>query len=118
MHDYGMTGYLGSLIIIEPLPFLDMIALEQSARLILTDSGGVQKEAFFYQVPCITMRDETEWVETVDMGWNRLVGANFDLIKAAVDDALDGKFLMRPSSPYGEGDAAKKIFSRMMSYAD
>jgi UDP-GlcNAc3NAcA epimerase len=65
--EYGLSQHLKALIVTEPLPFLDMVALEQAARIILTDSGGVQKEAFFYGVPCITMRDETEWVETVEL---------------------------------------------------
>ncbi|MDT9106017.1 UDP-N-acetylglucosamine 2-epimerase, partial [Escherichia coli] len=67
---------LKALHVLDPLPFLDMVALEQAASVILTDSGGVQKEAFFYRVPCITMRDETEWLETVELGWNQLAGAD------------------------------------------
>lgn len=101
----NLESLLRNVRIVEPLAFLDMIALEQSAKAILTDSGGVQKEAFFYQVPCITLRDETEWVETVASGWNQLVGADRERIQKAVAT------LSTPSSspsPFGHGDAAKR----------
>lgn len=71
---------------VEPLGYLDMITLEKSARLILTDSGGIQKEAFWLGVPCLTLRGETEWVETVAVGWNRVVGSNAEAIVSAVRD--------------------------------
>lgn len=110
LQQFGLERHLAVLTVVEPLPFLDMVALEQAARVILTDSGGVQKEAFFYRVPCITMRDETEWVETVESGWNRLVGADFNLIVDAVDIALSGSVIDMRFSPYGDGRAAEKIF--------
>jgi UDP-N-acetylglucosamine 2-epimerase len=92
----------------EPVGYLDMLQLEQQARAILTDSGGVQKEAYFFGVPCITLREETEWVETVQIGWNRLVGADRDEIVAAVRDIRVP--IERPPL-FGDGHAAEKIVS-------
>jgi len=73
-----------NLKLLEPVGYFEMIALEQSARMILTDSGGIQKEAYWLEVPCITLRDETEWVETVEAGWNVLTGADSQNILRAV----------------------------------
>lgn len=112
--DYGLESLLGRLTITEPLPFLDMVALEQSSRLILTDSGGVQKEAFFYGVPCITMRDETEWVETVDLGWNQLVGSSTPSIVSAANGMMQKPPNSVNASPYGTGKAASDILALMI----
>jgi UDP-GlcNAc3NAcA epimerase len=92
--------------LIEPVGYLDMLQLERHARAILTDSGGVQKEAYFFGVPCITLRKETEWVETVQEGWNQLVGANPDRIVSAVRDLQVP--VDRPSL-FGDGHAAERI---------
>jgi UDP-GlcNAc3NAcA epimerase len=102
-----LNPLLDSIIITDPLSFLDMIALEQGAKIILTDSGGIQKEAFFYKTPCITLRDETEWVETVSLGWNHLVGAD----KKAILDAVNNMDVtpITQESPYGNGDASQEI---------
>ena len=75
---------------IDPVPYLDMVLLESMARLILTDSGGIQKEAYWLQVPCLTLRDETEWKETVQSGWNRLTGTDPHRILRAVEEAGPG----------------------------
>lgn len=91
--------------IIEPANYLDMIMLEKSARLILTDSGGIQKEAYFHKTPCVTLREETEWVETVSAGWNKIVGTDAEKIKSAIESP----FAKQPITDYGSGDSAKKI---------
>lgn len=109
----GLMERLGKTQLIEPLPFLDMIRLEQSAKKIVTDSGGVQKEAFFYKVPCVTMRNETEWTETIDLGWNQLVGANRNAIVTAVFDTSHPS--REESQPYGSGEASKEIIKKLLN---
>jgi UDP-GlcNAc3NAcA epimerase len=90
--------------LVDPVGYLEMVALTDSARLVLTDSGGLQKEAYWLGVPCVTLRNETEWVETVEAGWNTLVGAD----SASILDAV--RSCAQPSvhpSLYGCGYAAK-----------
>jgi len=94
--------------LIEPVSFLDMIALEKNAQLIITDSGGVQKESFFFQRPCIVLREETEWVELVTNGNAVLCGASREKIKAAYAHFSSKPTLAYPSI-YGNGEAAEEI---------
>ena len=112
--DYGLASLLDQMTVTDPLPFLDMVALEQASRVILTDSGGVQKEAFFYGVPCITMRDETEWVETVDLGWNQLVGTSTPSILSAVNGIMQSPPKGVSAKPYGTGKAASDILALLI----
>jgi len=92
--------------ITEPVGYLDMLVLEKNARMILTDSGGVQKEAYILGVPCVTLREETEWVETVEAGWNILVGASRERIVEAVRN-----FNPTGERPplFGDGHASQRI---------
>jgi UDP-GlcNAc3NAcA epimerase len=92
--------------IIDSVSYLDMLLLEKHAALILTDSGGVQKEAYFHHTPCITMRDETEWVETIEAGWNTIVGTDTARILHAIQHP---KQPQNEITEYGCGKAAANI---------
>ena len=108
---YGMTKFFSAnnsnLKVIDPVGYLDMLMLEKNSKLILTDSGGVQKEAYFMAVPCITLRPETEWVETVDAGWNVIADDNTDnIIKTANEYAWPKD---EPEPIFGDGHASERI---------
>jgi len=92
--------------VIEPVGYLDMVMLEKHAAIIATDSGGVQKEAYFHGVPCITLRNETEWFELVDVGANTLVGANKDAIIQAFNNI---NLFEAEEGLYGDGTSGDKI---------
>lgn len=95
-----------TLTVIEPVGYLEFVDLLDGAARVATDSGGVQKEALFLGTVCVTLREETEWIETVEAGWNTLVGASADAIRAALDER--GVPSSSPD-PYGDGDAAARI---------
>ncbi|MCK4398728.1 MAG: UDP-N-acetylglucosamine 2-epimerase (non-hydrolyzing) [Methanophagales archaeon] len=107
LKDYGLWDRLIEKVrVIKPVGYLDMLVLEKNAKKILTDSGGVQKEAYIFKVPCITLRDTTEWIETVEDGWNVLVGANKEkIVKMSNEFEPKGK----QRNVFGEGNASEKI---------
>lgn len=105
---YGFYERLkSSVILTQPLGFLEFIKLMDHARMILTDSGGVQKEAYILKVPCITLRENTEWIETVDDGWNVLVGTDKEKIVNLVDEFTPS--IKTYQNRFGNGDACKRV---------
>ena len=103
---FNLKSKIKNLKLIEPVGYLDMVMLEKSAQMILTDSGGIQKEAYWLGVPCITLRNETEWPETVEAGWNVIVGADERRIVEAARGFVRPK--ARPSL-YGDGSAGRRV---------
>jgi UDP-N-acetylglucosamine 2-epimerase len=108
----GSSNGTSNLRLADPLPYLDMLKLQRHARIVLTDSGGVQKEAYWLERPCVTLRDETEWVELVETGCNRLVGADVDgVLRAVTDFEAAGARLPddRPTNLFGDGNSGARI---------
>jgi UDP-N-acetylglucosamine 2-epimerase len=93
-----------------------MLRLEKNAEAILTDSGGIQKEAYWFKVPCITLREETEWVETVRQGWNRLVGSNKEKIVEALIHFNGEKPARIQPQLFGNGKAAQRIVQTLAKH--
>lgn len=98
--------------VIDPVGYLDMVQLEKYAAVVVTDSGGVQKEAFFYRIPCVTVREETEWNELVAAGWNRLAPPQDGRELAAIVDAAIGS-CGNDIEPYGNGRSSQAIVTRL-----
>jgi UDP-GlcNAc3NAcA epimerase len=114
LHEYGLEPKIhGDLRVIDPVSYLDMVMLERHASVIVTDSGGVQKEAYFHRVPCVTLRNETEWTELVDAGWNVLCPPMDPQSVAECIRARVGQ-VGEDVSLYGAGNAATRIVSRIL----
>ncbi len=102
-----------NLILCEPLPYAQMLALVARSAAVFTDSGGLQKEAFVLKVPCVTLREETEWLDTLEDGWNVLAGSDPSKIAAAAKRPVP----MRQATPYGDGHAARNIVDALQERA-
>lgn len=111
LEEHGLwESYADEMRLIEPVGYLDFVRLLDGADRVATDSGGVQKEAFYLDTPCLTLRDETEWTETLECGWNVLVGAR----ESAISDALTRTFAPEANPPlYGDGTAAERILDAL-----
>lgn len=112
----GLVDLPARVLGVEPLSYLDMLQLVSRARLVLTDSGGLQKEAYLLGVPCVTLRDETEWIELVNAGWNRLAGADPRRVAAAARAVLSSRPLSAVRNLYGDGHAAERIVAACVAW--
>ncbi|MBF0673459.1 MAG: UDP-N-acetylglucosamine 2-epimerase (non-hydrolyzing) [Salinibacterium sp.] len=107
----GVELESGAIRVVDPLPYPQLVRAVASSAGVITDSGGLQKEAFLLRVPCTTIRPETEWVETVDLGWNVLVNSGFDDLARAVQRAAPAA---TDAAPYGDGHAARRVADALL----
>jgi|SRR5579884_241197 len=107
------AGEGDNIVLCEPLPYAQMLALLMHAATLFTDSGGLQKEAFVLKVPCVTLREETEWVETLEDGWNVLAGSDPEKIAQGAKRPTP----LRQGTPYGDGRAARNIVDALLERA-
>ena len=112
--DYGLTLSFNPL---EPVGYLEMLALLKKCCLVMTDSGGLQKEAYFFEKPCVTMRDETEWGELVESGVNKLAGSDKNKILEAYEEVLQ-RGLSFPKNLYGDAQSANKIVQQLLEFKE
>jgi UDP-GlcNAc3NAcA epimerase len=114
---YGIGDKISRIRIIEPVGFLDMMCLIKNARAVVTDSGGLQKEAYFHRVPCVTLREQTEWIETIDANWNVLADlSSTDSIVTTIRFAMMGNNFRFEIAEYGDGKAADQIVKIIAAY--
>ncbi len=118
---YDKLKKLENLIITEPVGYLDNIYLIKNANLVLTDSGGVQKEAFWLKTPCITLRENTEWTETIQLGANHLLGSNGDKIAKTAAQIIENlqvvsKKMSALPNPFGDGTSSQKIVNELKRF--
>jgi UDP-N-acetylglucosamine 2-epimerase (non-hydrolysing) len=114
-HDFGIDLHRGAIRPIDPLAYPQLVAAVASSAGVVTDSGGLQKEAFLLRVPCTTVRPETEWVETVDLGWNVLVDADLTVLRETVERPRPAD---TDAAPYGSGDAAERVADALLAPRD
>ena len=117
LKEYGISLENSNLRVIEPVGYIEMLKLLKHAKIVLTDSGGLQKDAFWSKTPCITLRDRTEWVETVEMGVNFLAEADANKIVQVINFIEDNYDLIKrrfKENPFGDGHAARRIVETVM----